>query len=260
MMTTIKKRVFLINMACACAITCAGFAVGTLVRAQQRAPEQYTITEPEPSSGLAAALQNLTPTEGVDISTFASHFLAAVKRTWYAKIPVDAMGDKGKVVIHFRIQKDGTLLDQVTTVEVSSGSDALDNTAIAAIRASTPFEHLPESFKSPNIELRLSFFYNPQLPDAYAGPTTVTVSHVDFEGNRRISSETLQGFIFTRPGDPYLTDALGRDVIALRNTKCFTSVRLEVEDDTSHANAKLVIFHFTEKPASEEPTPSNRSQ
>jgi outer membrane biosynthesis protein TonB len=40
------------------------------------------------------------------------------------------------------------------TVEASSGKKALDNAAIAAIRASAPFEHLPNSFKGPNIELR----------------------------------------------------------------------------------------------------------
>ena len=78
--------------------------------------------------------------------------------------------------------------------------------------------------------------------------TTDIVSHIVFEGNRRVSSEILQGRIFIRPGDLYPgTDALGHDVIALRNTKNFTSVRLEVKDDPDRANAKIVIFHLIER-------------
>jgi outer membrane protein insertion porin family len=65
----------------------------------------------------------------------------------------------------------------------------------------------------------------------------------------RISSESLKAFIFTRPGDPYAgEDAVGHDVTALRNTKHFTSVRLEVKDDPNRANAKIVIFHLIESP------------
>ena len=40
--------------------------------------------------------------------------------------------------------------------------------AVSAVRASAPFEHLPEAFKGPNIDLRLTFLYNqpfsPQNP------------------------------------------------------------------------------------------------
>jgi TonB family protein len=83
------------------------------------------------------------------------------KRNWYAKMPGEAKQNrgKGKVVLRFRILKSGAL-DEVPTVEVSSGNKALDNAAVAAGRAATPFERLPESFKGPNIELRLIFLYN----------------------------------------------------------------------------------------------------
>jgi len=83
------------------------------------------------------------------------------------------------------------------------------------------------------------------------------VSHIEYYGNRRMSSEAIRAFIFTRPGDPYLgQDALERDVIALRNTNNFTSVRVEVKDDPNRASAKIVIFHFIERPAE----PKNNSQ
>jgi outer membrane protein assembly factor BamA len=83
------------------------------------------------------------------------------------------------------------------------------------------------------------------------------VSRVEFDGNRRISSESLKAFIFTRPGDPYAgKDAVGHDVTALWNTKHFTSVRLEVKDDPNRPNAEIVIFHLIEK--SPEPATSSR--
>jgi periplasmic protein TonB len=47
-------------------------------------------------------------------------------------------------------------LSNAPKVEVSSGNKALDEAAVSAIRASAPFEHLPEAFKGPNIDLRLT--------------------------------------------------------------------------------------------------------
>ena len=78
--------------------------------------------------------------------------------------------------------------------------------------------------------------------------TRATVSRVEFVGLRHISSDAMRARIFTRPGDPYDNEALGRDVISLRNTKYFKSVRLEVEDERGRANAKIVIFHLVERP------------
>lgn len=144
-------RISRTQMACvavACTITCTVFAAGTLDRARQSAPEQSTKTEGEPTySGSAAPVQILTPHEGVDFTAFLSPLVQAIKSSWYTKMPEGVKtGDKGRVVVRFRIRKDGTL-DKVPTVEVSSGKKALDNAAVAAIRASAPFEHLPESFK-----------------------------------------------------------------------------------------------------------------
>jgi TonB family protein len=161
-------RISRTRMACvtaACAITCTVFAAGKLDRARQVFPEQSTKTVPEPAS----PLEILTPHEGVDFTVFDSHLIEAVKGNWYTKMPQDAKkGDKGKVVVRFKVQRDGTFLDKMPTVEVSSGKKPLDDAAVAAIRASTPFDHLPESFKGPYIELRLSFYYNipmsPQHP------------------------------------------------------------------------------------------------
>jgi TonB family protein len=164
-------RVSRTRMACvaaACAITCTVFAVGTLGRAQQSVPEQSNNAEREPAPDDPRFGEILTPTEGVDFRPYLKDLFAAVKRSWYVKMPDDAKkGDKGSVVVRFRIQRDGTLLDKGPTVEVSSGTKSLDNAAVDAIRASTPFEHLPESFKGQNIELRLRFYYNIPMPQQH---------------------------------------------------------------------------------------------
>jgi TonB family protein len=142
------------------------FATGTLDRAQQASPDQsgksdherpgWTIQIPAVRSDV---LEILTPTDGVDFEAFSVHLLKAVKRNWYAQIPQDAERKKGRAVVRVKILKNGAL-DHTPTVEVSSGDSALDNAAIGAIRASAPFDHLPQSFKGPDIELRLNFYYN----------------------------------------------------------------------------------------------------
>jgi TonB family protein len=89
------------------------------------------------------------------------HLYVTVKNNWFAKMPEEAKtGSKGKVTVRFRILKEGTLADQSPSVHVSSGTKTLDDAAVAAIRMSTPFDHLPEAFKGPSIELRFLFSYN----------------------------------------------------------------------------------------------------
>jgi TonB family protein len=118
---------------------------------------------PQPPSPLVI----LTTHEGVDFTPYTTDLLEAVKRNWYAKMPdeakdrpgVEGSGAKGKVSVRFKIRKNGRL-DHQPTVEVSSGKKPLDDAAVAALRASAPFQHLPESFKGPYIELRIQFLYN----------------------------------------------------------------------------------------------------
>jgi outer membrane protein assembly factor BamA len=83
------------------------------------------------------------------------------------------------------------------------------------------------------------------------------VSRIEFDGNQLVSSQTIQALIFTRAGYPYLgKDFLGHDVIELRSTKYFTSVRLEVKDDPNRTNGKIVIFHLIERPPSQTTIPN----
>jgi TonB family protein len=140
-------------------------SVCVLVLAGSQGKAQSSPTKPLTSAPPYHALEILTPHEGVDFTAFESHLEEAVKRNWYAKMPDDARkGDKGRVAVRFKVQRDGTLLDKVPTIEAGSGKMALDNSAVVAIQSSTPFEHLPESFRGPYIELRLNFFYNMPMP------------------------------------------------------------------------------------------------
>lgn len=87
-----------------------------------------------------------------------------------------------------------------------------------------------------------------QQGPAPAAPGTPTIERIEFQGNRRIRSETLRARIFSRPGDPVNEDALRRDFHALWNTQYFEDMRLELEDSPDKPNEKIVIFYLTERP------------
>jgi TonB family protein len=107
------------------------------------------------------AVTILTPTEGVDFSTYIARVLASVKRNWYSVMPESArLGDQGKVVLQFRIMRNGVVPDAEPVMMGSSGKEPLDRAAASSIRASTPFEPLPTAFSGPYIELRFIFLYN----------------------------------------------------------------------------------------------------
>ena len=102
----------------------------------------------------------LTPTEGVDFKQYVNGFVSSVKRQWYAGMPEIALkGGKGKVSVLFSIRKNGEIADG-PTIESSSGQDPLDQAAVTAVRAGSPFEPLPADFHGPYIRLRIIFLYN----------------------------------------------------------------------------------------------------
>jgi TonB family protein len=111
--------------------------------------------------GMQPGVSILTPTQGVDFNPYLQRVLAAVKRNWFAVMPESAwMGDRGIVVLTFKITSDGVVPVGDPILERTSGKQPLDNAAMSAIRASSPFEPLPSEFKGPSIQLRFIFFYN----------------------------------------------------------------------------------------------------
>jgi len=86
-------------------------------------------------------------------------------------------------------------------------------------------------------------------PAGTASPGTApTIERIEFQGNRRIRSETLRARIFSRPGDPVNEEALRRDFHALWNTEYFEDMRLEIQDSPDKPNQKIVIFYVSERP------------
>ena len=110
---------------------------------------------------MGGGLQMLTPDQGVDFNSYLNQVVARVKREWYNEMPDSArLGDRGVVVIDFKIMRDGTVPMPEPILRATSGKVPLDRAALGSIRASSPFEPLPGAFSGPFIELRFSFFYN----------------------------------------------------------------------------------------------------
>lgn len=110
---------------------------------------------------LGGDMEILTPTEGVDFTSYLARIVASVKRNWFAAMPPSVqMGDQGRVTLQFKIYRDGTVPDGDPGLMGSSGKEPLDRAAISSIRASSPFPPLPPAFSGPYIELRFMFLYN----------------------------------------------------------------------------------------------------
>ena len=121
----------------------------------------------KPQSPDSGPLELLTPTQGVDFTNYLNRVLASARRSWFAILPETVRrGDKGRVVLQFRIMRDGSVPAGGLKLVVSSGKEPLDRAAMSAIRASSPFEKLPPAFSGPYIELRFNFLYNlpPEAP------------------------------------------------------------------------------------------------
>ena len=119
------------------------------------------------SGEVYGGVQMLTPDQGVNFNDYLARVVASVKRNWYAVMPESVyLGEKGKVVLRFRITTNGSVPEAEPLLEGSSGKEPLDRAAFSSIRASSPFEPLPTAFSGPFIELRFIFLYNLPLSAA----------------------------------------------------------------------------------------------
>lgn len=142
--------------------------IGALASTFLLAPTGAQVPAPPPGPYCGFGLQILTPREGLDFTPYVEHLLLALNRNAMKQMPEDAkMGAMGAVAVVVTIQKDGTLASQGPTIDVGSRYKDMDRAALAAVRASAPFEHLPDGFKGAQMKLRLTFFYNvtPPLPE-----------------------------------------------------------------------------------------------
>jgi len=115
-------------------------------------------------------MEMLTDPQGVDFQSYLQRVYVTVKRNWFAVMPASVeLGEKGIVVLTFRIMRDGTVPSNEPEIQANSGKEPLDRAAYSSVRASNPFEPLPPQFKGPYIELRYRYYYN-ILPEDYNQP------------------------------------------------------------------------------------------
>lgn len=101
----------------------------------------------------------LSDTRGFNFGPYLARVVYIVRRNWYAVIPESArLGEKGRVALVFEIIKDGSV--PKLRLLASSGSPALDQAALASIRASNPFPPLPQHFTGHHLVLEFIYFYN----------------------------------------------------------------------------------------------------
>ena len=118
-----------------------------------------SLNNPAAATKNASALELLSDTQGVDFKPYLIRILSSVRRNWFAVMPESArFGRKGRVLIQFAINKDGSVPKLV--IASTSGAEALDRAAVAGISASNPFPPLPDEFKGNQVRLQLTFRYN----------------------------------------------------------------------------------------------------
>jgi len=110
--------------------------------------------------------------------------------------------------------------------------------------AAEPFSSSSES-PAANAELSPALSEDQQTT---ANQPQAVVDRVEFNGNRRIRSDTLTARIFSRKGDPYSEETLRRDFQALWNTQFFEDIKLRVEDSPELPNGRIIIFEVKERP------------
>ncbi len=106
-----------------------------------------------------SSVELLSDPLGVDFKPYLIQVLAAVRRNWLAVIPESArMGQRGRVVIQFMIDRDGYVPKLV--IAIPSGTLALDRAAVTGVSASNPFPRLPTGYRADTVRLQLVFSYN----------------------------------------------------------------------------------------------------
>jgi TonB family protein len=151
-------------------VALAIISISAVIYAQEPARQTPSLSDQAPSPP-PNGMQILTPTEGVNFSSYMQLVHNRVNRNWTTSLPeAFYKGEKGEAVIQFDINQDGKITNIL--LERSSGNDSLDQAVVNAIRNSDPLTSLPPTFKGPYIRVRGSFFYNQSEPTYDCIPST----------------------------------------------------------------------------------------
>jgi TonB family protein len=105
--------------------------------------------------------QILSDTMGVNFDPYLLRVYLSVQRNWYSVIPeIARLGRRGRVILQFRILKNGAVAD--LQLMDGSGTGSMDSAALSSIRLSNPFPPLPPEFPGQEIVLRFGYYYNMQ--------------------------------------------------------------------------------------------------
>jgi TonB family protein len=118
---------------------------------------------PSQHPGIAAGVDVLSDTMGVDFGPYLQRVVYDTERAWYPIIPEEArppFNKQGETYIEFVILPNGNVTDM--HLVGPSGDVPLDRAAWAGIIGASPFPPLPRAFKGPFLKLRFEFLYNEQ--------------------------------------------------------------------------------------------------
>ena len=106
------------------------------------------------SSRRSASLPDYKPMDSTILRNFLRIISGRIEESKrYPRWAMDS-GLEGKVVIRFTILRDGALGEQPQLVK-SSGTEILDNAAIAAIKSAAPFPALPDSLDRERLQVEV---------------------------------------------------------------------------------------------------------
>jgi TonB family protein len=94
--------------------------------------------------------------KGIDFGPWLRRFVAQVKSNWF--VPEAAMALKGRVVLQFNVQRDGSITD--LTIAQPSSVESFTKSAYNAMRRSNPTMPLPPDYPAPMASFTVTFHYN----------------------------------------------------------------------------------------------------
>lgn len=94
--------------------------------------------------------------KGIDFGPWLRRFKYQVERNWI--VPPAAMTLKGRVVIQFRVLRNGTITD--LHIAQPASIEAFTTSALNALKLSNPTTPLPEEYPSDSVFFTVTFHYN----------------------------------------------------------------------------------------------------
>jgi outer membrane biosynthesis protein TonB len=107
----------------------------------------------------------LSDTQGVDFGPYLRRILGDIKRNWDPLIPAEAeapLYKQGETYIRFSINPDGTIA--AMHLDGSTHDEAINRSCWGSITSEGQFPPLPSQFHGPNLELRIHYLVNKNIP------------------------------------------------------------------------------------------------